>query len=56
MQCRFGLLSTRWLAPPVVGIAAAAGTAVALAAGSVVHVPDNPLGGSPPGTTAEPIA
>ncbi|HYW24904.1 MAG TPA: sialidase family protein [Terriglobales bacterium] len=50
MRPSFSLPFARWLAPPVVGaIAVIAGSTVALAstltAGSVVRVPDNPLGG-----------
>src|SRR5437868_6614962 len=51
MRPGWRLSFTRWLAPPVAGIIAiVAGLTVALAstlvAGSVVRVPDNPLGGS----------
>lgn len=51
MRPGFRLPSARWLAPPMVGvIALVAGSTVALAgsltAGSVVRLPDNPLGGS----------
>src|SRR5262252_1756608 len=51
MGPRFRLSFARWLAPPAVSVlAVAAGSTVALAgsltAGSVVRVPDNPLGGS----------
>jgi len=51
MRPSFRLPFARWLAPPVVGaIAILGGTTVALAgtltAGTVVRVPDNPLGGS----------
>src|SRR5215471_2942210 len=51
MRPRFRLPFARWLAPPVIGaLALLSGATVAfagpLAAGPVVRVPDNPLGGS----------
>jgi hypothetical protein len=52
MRRSFRLPFARWLAPPVTGaVAVVAGSTVALAgaltAGTLVRVPDNPLGGTP---------